>query len=374
MSEKNLFSDFETTSQQQWKEKIISDLKGKDYDSTLIWTDEDGIEHQPFYHQENIANNDLVTAIQAAQKANKTWFFTHPDNLISDYTFSYTENLKDNKTNNLGGLSKTLLEAKKGQKKVLLDGNFFRQAGSTIVQELAYVLQATVDYFDAGTEQGMAGQEVASLLEFKLGFGNSYCSEIAKARAFRYLIQQVYKSYGVQHEPIVFGEACNYYHSHKDPHTNLLRLSTQAMSIILGNCDSVLLPNYDDIDEASTLGKRMSENIPRILKEESFFEEVQDVAQGSYYIEHLSTQLVQKSWELFLNIEAHGGLIPYTDSGTLKKALKDSHTKRLTAYQNKERVLLGVNTYINENATDLKIEATANKGIATYILSNEISQ
>ena len=373
MNKNNLFAGFSTISQQQWKDKIITDLKGKDYNNTLVWTDTDGISHQPFYHQESVENTSLVEAIQAAQKTDKAWYFTPPNSLQTGYITQYTENLKHKKNNTLTNLSKDLLKAQQNKKSILIDGNFFRQAGSTLVQELAYVLQITVDYFDAGTEHGMTGQEIASLLEFKLGFGTSYCSEIAKARAFRYLIQQVYKSYGVQHQPIVFGEACNYYHSHKGPHTNLLRLSTQAMSIVLGNCDSILLPAYDDIDKASSLGTRMSENISRILKEESFFEEVLDVAKGSFYLESLSTKIAQKGWDYFLTIEAKGGLIAYTNSGELQETLTQSHTNRVKAYKNKESILLGVNTYVNEKATDLELNTSTNKGIPTYILSNEIA-
>ncbi|MEX2379233.1 MAG: hypothetical protein WD530_00700, partial [Vicingaceae bacterium] len=70
---RDLFSDFEALSDEAWRAKVIKDLKGKDFEETLVWKDEMGIRHQPYYRQSDLENNAMVDAIQAAQKNNATW-------------------------------------------------------------------------------------------------------------------------------------------------------------------------------------------------------------------------------------------------------------------------------------------------------------
>ncbi|WP_423819229.1 methylmalonyl-CoA mutase subunit beta [Salinimicrobium sp. TIG7-5_MAKvit] len=78
----NLFNEFEEVSAKQWKQKIQYDLKGADYNETLVWKSLDGINIKPFYHAEespepaqlNSPLNWHVTEqiyVSSAEKANK---------------------------------------------------------------------------------------------------------------------------------------------------------------------------------------------------------------------------------------------------------------------------------------------------------------
>lgn len=432
MENQSLFNDFETTSLSDWKSKIIKDLKGKDFDETLVWEDDNGIKHQPIYNEESIAKNELIKAIQAAQKKSKNWgnvqlfdandkdsLHQVTDSLKEGLDFAFVENATDyksfiaskpegkkiyfflnkidtthlpkrylvdpiketlQKTENaahnmavLKDLFQVRLNDLKPDHFLMVDGSIYKESGATIIEELAYTLSHAVEYFDKMTEEGFTTDAVARSFIFKLGYGNSYFAEIAKGRAFHYLVEQLYQQYNTKQKVVVWGEASSYYQSHKDPYTNLLRLSSQAMSAVLGNCSLVSLPTYDGLEKSSSLGRRMSKNIPLILKEESSFEQVRDTASGSYYIESLSAEIASKAWELFLKIEKKGGLLHYFEKGKLAEKLEESHNNRLEKYLSKERTFLGVNKFENPKATDLNIKASNSKGIVSRVLSKEVN-
>ena len=431
MEQTSLFEEFETSSLKDWKEKIIKDLKGKDYEETLVWEDENGIKHQPIYSAESNENADLIKAIQAAQKKSTHWgnvqlFNAKEENAVEmvteglknglDFAFIehaskykefihskpegkkiyfFLDKIKTDKLpksflidpirdllqkksyaeSNLESLKAVFqlrLNDLKPDHFLLVDGSIYKEAGATAVQELAYTLSHAVEYFDRMTEEGFTADAVARSFIFKLGYGNSYFTEIAKGRAFHYLVDQLYQQYKTKHRIVIWGDASKYYQSHKDAHTNLLRLSSQAMSAVLGNCNLVSLPAFDALEHSSSLGRRMSKNIPLILKEESSFEQVRDAANGSYYIENLTAELAEKGWDLFLKIEKEGGLLAYKESGKLEKELSQSHQNRLSKYTSKERSFLGVNQFENATAKDLKVATNGNGGLDAKVLSKEV--
>lgn len=431
MEQTSLFENFGTGSLKDWKEKIIKDLKGKNYEETLVWEDENGIKHQPIYSAESRENEDLIKAVQAAQKKSTHWgnvqlFDANEKNAVElvteslknglDFAFIknatkykefihskpegkkiyfFLDHINTNKLpksflidpigdflqrksyaeENLASLKDVFqvrLNDLKPDHFLLVDGSIYKEAGATVVQELAYTLSHAVEYFDKMTEEGFTADAVARSFIFKLGYGNSYFTEIAKGRAFHYLVDQLYQQYKTKHRIVIWGDASKYYQSHRDSHTNLLRLSSQAMSAILGNCNLVSLPAFDGLESSSSLGRRMSKNIPLILKEESSFEQVRDAASGSYYIENLTAELAQKAWDLFLKIEKKGGLLSYFKSGKLEKKLTNSHENRLSKYTSKERSFLGVNQYENATAKDLEVAKNGNGGLDAKVLSKEV--
>ena len=432
MEQNGLFNDFETASHKQWKDKIITDLKGKDFESTLVWKDENNINHQPIYSANNSSYKELIEAINSAQKKSKIWGSVQlfdakstsarkdvENSLNNGADYAFIRNTEDykqfsklkvesnkrlyyfidsielsnlpkrflldpvgeilknnpNGKTNLEKLPKVFqlrLNDLKPDHFLMVDGTIYKNAGATIIQELAYTLQHTTEYLDLMTEAGFTSEAIARSFIFRLGFGTSYFSEIAKGRAFQYLIKKIFEHYSVTQTPIVWGEASMYYHGHKDAHTNLLRSTTQGMSIVLGNCNLMNLPAFDEMEAASSLGMRMAKNVPLILKDESFFEEVRDAASGAYYIEELTAEIVTKTWNLFLNLEKEGTIIEQFESGKLKADLQKSHEKRLKSFQNKERTLLGVNKHPNAKSTNLNVNLQNTNGIPSRILSIEI--
>lgn len=422
MKETSLFEDFNTITHQEWKDKIIADLKGKAFDDTLVWRDESAIAHQPYYTSENLKANELAQQIQVAQKQTNDWKIVQehnfndpnwenltqqslnngvdevvlqhsssddeqeklrhhlnhlnseklPNTFHIDIIASHLKGENELETNfeQLIEVTKQRITANNTSPFIMVDGSVYKNAGATIVQELAYTLHHAVEYLDRLTDAGLDAQAIFNRFYFKTAFGTSYFSEIAKGRAFRFLLQQLASAYQINSAPYIVGEASTYYHAHKDAHTNLLRLSSQCMSAVLGNCDAIQLASFDSHENASSLGIRMSRNIALILKEESFFSQVSDISSGSFYLESLTCEIAEKAWNLFLEIERNGGLIKEFDNGNLASTLTQAHQERINSYSS--RAMVGVNKYKNDNATDLTVKSENSKGIKALVLSKEI--
>lgn len=433
----SLFENFNSISDDEWRNKVIQDLKGKDFQTTLVWEDENNIHHQPYYRKSATEENETISRIENSQSKAPSWRFVREfssttESLEKQVRKAKSEGIDEAVINNIEDFkqakalfsesikevphlhlylkkidheapTKTIfcdpigemvkqeridtqeMKALKNlfQKRLnqlnpdnflLVNGSIYKNAGATIVDELALTLHHAVEYLDQLTEAGYRADAIARSFTFKLGFGMSYFSEIAKARAFRYLIQKVYQAYKVEAKVRVWGEASSYYHSHKDPYNNLVRLTTQCMSAAVGNCDLISLPAFDNWESPSNLGNRMSKNISLILKEESYFNKVQDMAKGSYYLETLSHDIANKAWKRFLELEKKGGILSLLKNGDLANLLAEESKKRAEAYKKNKRILVGFNKYENKEAKDLKIKLEEVEGITAKLISKDVQE
>jgi methylmalonyl-CoA mutase len=125
-----------------------------------------------------------------------------------------------------------------------------------------------------------------------------------------------------------------------DRHTNLLRVTTEALSAVIGGCDQLAVDPFG-------FDPHLALNVQRILKEESHLDVVADPAGGSYYIEALTDSLAREAWKLFQQVEAEGGYSAAVASGSMAKALAESRTAREKAVSSRRRTLVGVNNYPN---------------------------
>jgi methylmalonyl-CoA mutase len=437
MSESNfLFNDFAPISDETWREKVIEDLKGKDFEKTLVWEDENGIQHQPFYTLKDIENRDDVTAIREAQKTDSHWEIIQVfpassgqlsvriskalKNGVDKIVVSGVNQLKEtkeaigsdslNKENvhldikeisrnsvaknyfcdpigemitrgqknekdleALAGIFQKRLNQLKPDNFLLIDGTLYKNAGSSIVQELALSLHHALEYLDYLTDKGYTAEAVARSFTFKLGIGTSYFSEIAKLRAFRFLVRKLFSAYDVSSNKVkIWGESSSYYHAHLDPYTNLLRLSTQCMSAILGNCDLISLKAFDEWEKSSILGRRMAKNIPLILKHESYFQKVSDMASGAYYIESLSATLAEKAWQAFLEMEETGGLLKSLENNSLGELLEKTRKERVAGLKATNKGMIGVTKYPNVEAKELTVHLPKSNGVSPQLLSKDL--
>lgn len=235
---------------------------------------------------------------------------------------------------------------------IAVNGLNYCHAGASITQELAYSLAQAVEYIDQLSNNGMDAQNAAQKMVFNLGIGSNYFFEIAKLRAFRILWNLVTETFGFENTPVTINsQSSNYNLATQDPQTNILRATTEAMSAIIGGCNSLSLTPYNAAYEApSNFTSRVARNIQIILKEEAFLDQVNDMAKGAYYIESITDQLVEKSLTLFKEIEANGGYLANLKNGTIQQQVKEISQQKEQAYIHKKRTLLGVNKHINKDA------------------------
>jgi len=196
-----------------------------------------------------------------------------------------------------------------------------------------------------------------------LSVNDNYFVNIAKFRVFRSLAKLLFEGYDTKHDfisPTIYAKTNIRHLAKNDANNNPLRETTQAMSAIIGGCD-VLTIQYGE-DENYSIGseqeqkrfRRISRNIQLILKEEAYLDKVIDPGAGSYYLEQLSSQILEKSWNLFLEIENNGGLIKAIKENTIQTKIQANRKALIDQMISNKNTFLGVNKH--PNATEEWIE------------------
>ncbi|MFT6216805.1 MAG: methylmalonyl-CoA mutase [Roseivirga sp.] len=168
---------------------------------------------------------------------------------------------------------------------------------------------------DALDETGLTQKDLPlpfRQLQFTVQLGESYFREVAKHRALRLLVSRLASTYGFEINTNAIDIASysgDWNEPTQDEYNYLLRASTQAMSAIIGGTNGLIIqPFYQLFSKNSAQAERMARNISILLKDESYFDKAIDPAAGSYFIESLTLQMVEKSWRILQTIEEQGGL------------------------------------------------------------------
>lgn len=226
-----------------------------------------------------------------------------------------------------------------------IDNTVFGESGATIVQQLAFALAA-------GNEFIGADKALAERMNVCFSTGSHYFLEIAKYRAFRIMWKQIEEEYGFSEQaPHLMATTALWNKSQSDAHNNMLRTTTEAMSAALGGCDALSLQRYDrHFESDSDFSSRIARNSQLILQEEAYLDKVADPGAGSYYVEKLTDELAEKSWTLFQEIEAQGGFHEALKNGFIQEQVKQARNEKVSAYRNRQKVLVGINKYQPESA------------------------
>ena len=255
--------------------------------------------------------------------------------------------------------AKSMVEAGKevaGLKTIGVNGRLFNNAGSSIVQELAFALSMGNEYMAQLTEKGVSVDDAASALKFNFGVGGNYFMEIAKLRAARMLWATIVKSYSPSTDDAakmaVHCETSQWNKTVYDPYVNMLRTQTEAMSATLGGADSLTVQPFDTIyKESDVFSERIARNQQLLLKEESHFDKITDPSAGSYYIENLTNNIAQQAWDLFVAVEDKGGYLAALKEGFVQATVKETADKRKKAVATRRENLLGTNQFPNFTET-----------------------
>ncbi|MDT7833420.1 methylmalonyl-CoA mutase subunit beta [Flavobacteriaceae bacterium S356] len=402
-----LFEEFSPVSPAAWKQKIQVDLKGLDYNETLLHTSSEGIVIKPFYtsedrsdskitvpqkgfnicqsifiDDEHIANTLAKDALKRGANAiqfiaNRKFDYKQVlQNIEIENTLIYFKlqfldtsfivELSEHSTSNniyfqldiVGNLARTgnwytnlqedfsKLEevVQKVDNAIMVDLSLYQNAGANIVQQLAYTLAHANEYLNKFSEVS------ARNIHFTFSVGSNYFFEIAKIRAFRLLWDSLVSAYGISNvTPHIFTQPSIRNKTLYDYNVNMLRTTSESMSAILGSSDTVSNITYDALyHKSNEFGERISRNQLLILQQESYLAEAQDFAEGAYYIEKITSQLAEKSLDLLKKIEKKGGFLKLLKEGTIQKKINESANKEQEKFNSKEIVLLGSNVLPND--------------------------
>ncbi|URC12832.1 methylmalonyl-CoA mutase subunit beta [Flavobacterium sp. B183] len=407
-----LFDDFSPISSKQWKQKIQFELDGADYNQTVIWNSPEDIQVKPFYHTDeftkaatvktqvsnfkicqNIFVYDIDKSIQRAintlERGAESLRFTIEDKTIDVQKLLETLPLENRIVYfNLNFISidfVKLLDQISIQKKATFycnidpigqlarEGNWFSTADKNNFETLEKISKATTNIsflsIDSGLYQNAGAtitQQIAYSLAhaneylnrfpntlkpivFEVSVGTNYFFEIAKLRALRMLFKLIAAEYNPDLECHLVVTPTKRNKTIYDYNVNMLRTTTECMSAILGGADAVANLPYDSLyHKDNEFGDRIARNQLLVLKHESYFDKVDNPADGSYYIESLTMQLAEKSLTLFKDIEANGGFLKLLNDGTIKKKIQESAAKEQELFDSKKEILLGTNKHPNK--------------------------
>jgi len=407
-----LFDDFNPISSKQWKQKIQFELDGADYNKTVIWNSPEDIQVKPFYHSDEFTKAALVKTQASQFKICQNIFVYDVDksiqraiNTIERGAESLRFTIQNEKTDiqkllenlplenrtvyfNLNFISidfVKLLDTISIQKKAKFycnldpighfasDGNWiptsdknnfetideiskattnlsllsvdlglYQNAGANITQQIAYSLAHANEYLNRI-------QNIPKQILFEVSVGTNYFFEIAKLRALRMLFNLIAAEYNPELECHLLVTPTKRNKTIYDYNVNMLRTTTECMSAILGGADAVANIPYDSLyHKDNEFGDRIARNQLLILKHESYFDKVNNPADGSYYIESLTMQLAEKSLTLFKDIEANGGFLKLLNAGTIRNKIQESANKEQELFDSKKEVLLGTNKHPNK--------------------------
>jgi methylmalonyl-CoA mutase len=227
------------------------------------------------------------------------------------------------------------------------------EAGADSIQQIGVALAAAVEKLRQLCKDrpvDIAAREV----EFVFAVGSTYFFEIAKLRAARMLWAQAVSAFAPSDMDScrmnLHVRTARLNKSFCDPYTNVLRVTTEAMSAAIGGCETLTVEPFG-FDEHLALG------VQRVLAEEAHLNAVADPAGGSYYIEALTDALAREAWKLFQRIEADGGYSQALRAGWLSAEIAKSRAAREKAVSSRRRALVGVNNYPDLNGKALDVHA-----------------
>lgn len=407
-----LFDDFNPISSKQWKQKIQFELKGADYNETLVWNSPEDIKVKPFYHKDEITKKhavitkatqfkicqnifvhdleksieraldtlnrgaesirfsienesiditnlldnlplknvtiyfnlgfisiDFVKKIDAFAKKNKTRIFSNLDpigQLAKDGNWFVTKEKNNFETLNLLSKQTTSISL------ISINAALYQNAGANMVQQIAYSLGQANEYFNRI-------ETINQPIVFEMAVGTNYFFEIAKLRALRLLFNLIAKEYNHNLDCNIIVSPTKRNKTLYDYNVNLLRTTTECMSAIIGGADAIANLPYDALyHKDNEFGDRIARNQLLILKNESYFDKVNNPADGSYYIENLTNQLAEKSLTLFKDIEANGGFLKQLNDGVIKRKIQESADAAQELFDSGKEILLGTNKHPNK--------------------------
>ncbi|SIQ10589.1 methylmalonyl-CoA mutase subunit beta [Maribacter ulvicola] len=226
--------------------------------------------------------------------------------------------------------------------------SLYENAGADMVQQLAYAMSHANEYLHILQEGGNLGS--LKTIEFKFAIGGNYFFEIAKLKAIRILWDALTKEYDISVPCHIMSQPSKRNKTIYDYNVNMLRTTTECMSAVLGGSDTVFNLNYNAVyKKDNDFADRIALNQLILLKEESYFDKVENPAEGSYYIETITSQLAEKALILFKSIEKDGGFLKQLKNHTIQNRIAESARKQQEKFNTKKMVLVGTNAYLNKN-------------------------
>ncbi|WP_108257843.1 methylmalonyl-CoA mutase [Mangrovicoccus ximenensis] len=243
---------------------------------------------------------------------------------------------------------------------ISISGYHMQEAGADLVQELAFTIADGREYVRTAIAAGMDVDKFAGRLSFFFAIGMNFFMEAAKLRAARTLWHRVMEEFAPKDpKSLMLRTHCQTSGvslQEQDPYNNVIRTAYEAMSAALGGTQSL---HTNALDEAIALPTEFSARIARntqlILQEETGITNVIDPLAGSYYVESLTAELIDKAWALIEEVEEMGGMTKAVASGMPKLRIEETAARRQAMIDKGDEVIVGVNKYRKDKEDPIDI-------------------
>ena len=243
---------------------------------------------------------------------------------------------------------------------ISISGYHIHEAGAPAHLELAYTLADGLEYIRTGIAAGMDIDSFAPRLSFFWGIGMNHFMEIAKMRAGRLLWSKIVKQFNPKSaKSLVLRTHCQtsgWSLTEQDPFNNVARTAIEAMSAVLGHTQSL---HTNSLDEAMALptdfSARISRNTQLYLQHETEICRVVDPWGGSYYVEYLTKELIEKAWVLIEEVEELGGMTKAIETGLPKMRIEEAAARKQARIDSGKDIIVGVNKYKTDTETIIDV-------------------
>ncbi|MED3624401.1 methylmalonyl-CoA mutase [Neobacillus thermocopriae] len=250
---------------------------------------------------------------------------------------------------------------------ISISGYHMQEAGAPADIELAYTLADGLEYVRTGLKAGIDIDSFAPRLSFFWAIGMNYFMEVAKMRAGRFIWAKMMKSFNPKNEKSMalrtHSQTSGWSLTEQDPFNNVTRTLIEAHAAAMGHTQSL---HTNALDEAIALptdfSARIARNTQLFLQEETGITKVIDPWAGSYYVEKLTNELIQRAWKHIEEIEQLGGMAKAIETGLPKMRIEEAAARRQAQIDSGMETIIGVNRYRleREEAIDiLDIDNTA---------------
>jgi methylmalonyl-CoA mutase len=250
---------------------------------------------------------------------------------------------------------------------ISISGYHMHEAGAPADLELAYTLCDGLEYIRAGLSAGLEADQFVSRFSFFWGIGMNFFMEVAKMRAGRMLWAKLVSQFNVKSaKSMALRTHCQtsgYSLTAQDPYNNIARTCIEGLAAVFGGTQSL---HTNSLDEAIALPTDMSAKIARdtqkyLQSSGMNITSTIDPLGGSYYVEYLTAQLMERAWTHIQEIEAHGGMTKAIEAGIPKLRIEEAAAAKQARIDCGKEKIIGVNLFTRkeESAIEtLKVDNT----------------
>jgi methylmalonyl-CoA mutase N-terminal domain/subunit len=244
---------------------------------------------------------------------------------------------------------------------ISISGYHIREAGSTAVQEIAFTIANGIAYVEAAKAAGLDVDDFAPRLSFFWNAHNNLFEEVAKFRAARRMWATIMtERFGARDERSKLLR----FHTQtggstltaQQPENNIVRVTVQALSAVLGGTQSLHTNGYDEaLGLPTTKAAKIALRTQQIIGYESGVVDTVDPLAGSYFVESLTEEVERAAWRYLERIDEMGGAVAAIENGFMQAEIEQAAYAHAKAVEDGEKTVVGVNRFTDDDVEPTEV-------------------